>query len=137
LGRAIVHYEIPADDIEKLKKFYSDCFGWKFKKFEMPGHEYWLFTSGKNSPGGGMMKKQHPGHRPVNYVHVASVDEAIQTVQTAGGTITLTKQEIPGTGFFAIGADPEGNPVGLFEMMRPARKQARKKATKKKRKTRR
>jgi predicted enzyme related to lactoylglutathione lyase len=25
----IVHFEIPADDVERAKKFYSDLFGWK------------------------------------------------------------------------------------------------------------
>ena len=29
----IVHFEIPADDVERSKKFYSDLFGWKIEKF--------------------------------------------------------------------------------------------------------
>jgi catechol 2,3-dioxygenase-like lactoylglutathione lyase family enzyme len=29
----IVHYEIPADDVERAKKFYSDLFGWKMEKW--------------------------------------------------------------------------------------------------------
>jgi predicted enzyme related to lactoylglutathione lyase len=28
----IVHFEIPADDVERSKKFYSDLFGWKIEK---------------------------------------------------------------------------------------------------------
>lgn len=27
----IVHFEVPADDIERSKKFYSDPFGWKIE----------------------------------------------------------------------------------------------------------
>lgn len=27
----IIHFEIPADDLERSKKFYSDMFGWKFE----------------------------------------------------------------------------------------------------------
>jgi predicted enzyme related to lactoylglutathione lyase len=27
----IVHFEIPADDVERAKRFYSDLFGWKWK----------------------------------------------------------------------------------------------------------
>jgi len=135
LGRPIVHYEIPANDIEKLKKFYSDCFGWTFKDAKIPGMEYWLFTSAKNSPGGGMMKRMDPNHRPVNYVHVESIDTAVQTIQNAGGSIMLPKREIPGgqSFFIAIGLDPEGNPVGLFEAPRQPRKKTRssRKATKK------
>jgi predicted enzyme related to lactoylglutathione lyase len=28
----IVHFEIPADDVERSKKFYSNLFGWKIDK---------------------------------------------------------------------------------------------------------
>jgi len=26
---SVVHFEIPADDVERAKKFYSENFGWK------------------------------------------------------------------------------------------------------------
>ena len=29
----IVHFEIPADDIERSRKFYTDLFGWKIEKW--------------------------------------------------------------------------------------------------------
>ncbi len=29
----IVHFEIPSDDIERTKKFYTDLFGWKIEKW--------------------------------------------------------------------------------------------------------
>ena len=28
----VVHFEIPADDLERAKKFYSDNFGWKLNQ---------------------------------------------------------------------------------------------------------
>ena len=31
----IIHFEIPADDLERSKKFYSEMFGWKFEKFTL------------------------------------------------------------------------------------------------------
>jgi len=35
-----VHFEIPAENVEKLKKFYGELFGWKIEK--MPGGmDYW------------------------------------------------------------------------------------------------
>ena len=33
----IVHFEIPADDVDRAKKFYSELFGWKMEKW--PGTE--------------------------------------------------------------------------------------------------
>jgi uncharacterized protein len=31
-----MNFEIPADDIERSKKFYSDLFGWKIEKWPGP-----------------------------------------------------------------------------------------------------
>ena len=33
LDHTIVHFEIPAEDAQKLKKFYVDLFGWKIEKY--------------------------------------------------------------------------------------------------------
>src|SRR5437870_5721568 len=38
----IVHFEVPAKDTARAKKFYSSLFGYKIKDAEMPGMEYWL-----------------------------------------------------------------------------------------------
>ena len=31
---SIVHFEIPADDVERARKFYSTLFGWKIEKMK-------------------------------------------------------------------------------------------------------
>jgi uncharacterized protein len=60
----IVHFEIPSDDIERSKKFYSELFGWNIEKWPglSEGMEYWLISTvddkGNKALGGGMMKKQ-------------------------------------------------------------------------------
>jgi uncharacterized protein len=36
LDHTVVHFEIPADDIEKLRNFYQRLFGWKFAKYPGP-----------------------------------------------------------------------------------------------------
>jgi hypothetical protein len=44
----IVHFDIPADDIERVKKFNCDLFGWKIEKWSGPGTddiEYWTVTT--------------------------------------------------------------------------------------------
>ena len=46
----IVHFEIPSDDIERSKKFYSELFGWAIEKFQgtvnMPvDMEYYVITT--------------------------------------------------------------------------------------------
>lgn len=37
---AIIHFEIPAENVEKLRKFYTQLFGWKIEKTEGPV-DYW------------------------------------------------------------------------------------------------
>ena len=127
MDHTIVHFEIPANDLEKLKKFYSDLFGWKIEK--MPGGmEYWgIQTVPVDEKGmavrpgvnGGMMKRQMPEQKPVNYISVESVDEYSKKVVKLGGQIVVQKMEIPGLGWWALALDPEGNQIGLFEVMQP------------------
>ena len=124
--KTVVHFEIPANDVEKQRQFYSECFGWKFEQAKMPGMEYWMISTGprNKSVGGGMYKKMAPTEAPRNYVSVDDIDAAIQTFKNAGGSEIMGKQEVPGMGWTFIGADPEGNSVGIWQSMakRPVRK---------------
>jgi predicted enzyme related to lactoylglutathione lyase len=96
----IVHFQIPADDIERSKKFYSDLFGWKFEKFSPPPGseampeemEYWLISTvdnkGNKVVGGGMMKRQSPQQQGItNYFEVKSVQEYSAKVEKLGGKV--------------------------------------------------
>ena len=130
LDHTIVHFEIPADDIEKLKKFYGDLFGWKMEKFPGPTVYYTLETvpvdenmmpvrAGVN--GGLYQRKdaQMPQMaKPTNYISVESVEEYTKKIENLGGTIKIPKMEIPGLGWWALALDPEGNHFGLLEYMK-------------------
>ncbi len=120
MDRTIVHFEIPANNPEKLSGFYKDLFGWKFEKMSMGEQgDYWMIETkaGQDSAGanGGMMKKMDPNQRPVNYVLVESVDDFTKKIQSLGGKITMPKTPIPSMGAFAVALDPEGNAFGVFE----------------------
>ena len=41
----VVHFEIPADDTGRAKKFYEDVFGWQINKVPMPGMDYSMVTT--------------------------------------------------------------------------------------------
>ena len=122
--RTVVHFEIPASDVERLSKFYKDNFGWKFKKAPMPEFDYWLISTGPEgkSVGGGMYKKTGPQDGPRNWIQVAKIDAAITTFKNAGGKEVMGKQQVPDIGFTFLGTDPEGNMVGLFEPQPRARR---------------
>ena len=128
MDRTIVHFEIPANNPEKLSEFYKSLFGWKIEKMSMGEMgDYWMIetragtaqnmekaqsTAGVN---GGMMKKMDSTQRPVNYVMVESVDDFSKKIQNLGGKIIVPKTPIPNMGAFAVALDPEGNPFGVFE----------------------
>ena len=112
----IVWFEIPADNPERAKKFYSSLFGWKIKKF--PGMEdYWHIETGgaDASPDGGMMARKHPGQPITNYILVDSVNKAAAKVEKLGGTICKEKTEVPQMGYFVICQDTENNMFALWE----------------------
>jgi uncharacterized protein len=125
--KTVVHFEIPANDAERLSRFYSECFGWKFEKVPIPGMEYWLITTGPRgkSVSGGMYKKMGENDRPRNFIGVDKIDPAIEKFKAAGGAEIVGKQEVPGQGWSFIGTDPEGNVLALWEQLatsRPARR---------------
>jgi predicted enzyme related to lactoylglutathione lyase len=114
----IVHFEIPADDLERAKKFYGDLFGWKIEKVAGP-MEYWMISTtdeaGNKAVGGGMMARQHPQQTITNYIDVPSVDEHAAKVEQAGGKVVVPKTPVPGFGYFAVCLDPENNAFALWE----------------------
>ena len=126
----IVHFEIPADDVERSRKFYSDLFGWKIEKW--PGTDggdgssssnmdYWVISTtddkgGKASVGGGMMKRQDPQEQQItNFIDVSSVDEYSSKIEKLGGKVVVSKMAVPSVGYFAICLDTENNKFGIWE----------------------
>ncbi|HEY6668669.1 MAG TPA: VOC family protein [Candidatus Nitrosopolaris sp.] len=129
----IVHFEIPANDIGRAKKFYNDLFGWKIEKW--PGTEdnssqltspvtgqsieYWMVITtddkGNKALGGGMMKRQMPEHQVTNYIGVESIDEYSSKVKELGGKVVAPKHAVPGMGYFALCIDTENNSFAIWE----------------------
>jgi predicted enzyme related to lactoylglutathione lyase len=113
-----IHFDFSAQNPDRAAKFYSDVFGWKFQKWDGP-QDYWLVTTGTETPGidGGMSRRPEGddhGHI-VTTIDVANVDDAIEAVAQAGGTVTSEKMAIPGVGWLAYFRDPEGNSFGIIQ----------------------
>lgn len=121
----LVHFEIPSDDLERSKKFYSELFGWNFEKWSGPeslpeGMEYLTITTtddkGNKSIGGGMMKRHNSQQQGMtNYIDVKSVDEHSDRVMQLGGKVVIPKKAIAGMGYFAVCLDTENNTFGIWE----------------------
>ena len=111
-----VHFEIPADDPARAIRFYERVFGWQFQRWDGP-MSYWLVRTGGEGPGidGGLHPRAHPGQGPVNTIDVASCDEALRSIEGAGGSTVVPKMAVPGIGWLAYCSDPEGNTFGIMQ----------------------
>ncbi|MGD0112445.1 MAG: VOC family protein [Armatimonadota bacterium] len=112
----VIHFEIPATDVEKLKRFYSDLFGWTMQSMTFP--EFWMVTTAAEGHGinGAIMKRQAAQQTHLNYVSIESVEAFSAKVSQLGGQVVVPKTAVPKMGYFAVCLDPEGNPIGLWEM---------------------
>ena len=114
----IVHFEIPAENPEKVSKFYTDTFGWEIKKWDDTSMDYWLVKTGDKSEmgiDGGIYKKNDKMREVVNTVGVKDIKESVEMVKKNGGSVMGEIQEIPKVGMFVYAMDPEGNKFGIMQ----------------------
>lgn len=120
----VVHFEIPADDQERARKFYQEALGWRIEP--VPGMDYNMVvttpmdeaTGQPTAPGainGGMMAREGQITNPVITVDVPDIDSTLKTVEELGGSVVMPRSEIPGMGYFAYFKDPENNVMGLWQ----------------------
>lgn len=138
MSNAIVHFEIPADDVQRAQKFYRRAFGWKISDpWKM---DYFLVETrkkGEEGINGGLMPRKMPGQPFMNYIAVKSIDASLKKVEAAGGSVCMPKTEIgTGMGWIALFQDTEGNMMGFHQppakpaakaKPKPAKKAAKKK----------
>ena len=126
----VVHFEIPADDVERARKFYSTLFGWKIEKAEVKkdgdSMDYWMISTSvvrnDKSLGGGIMKRQDPQQPNLNYIGVDSIDEYSRKIGELGGKVVMPKTEISDYGYFAVCMDTENNAFALWEHIDPGQR---------------
>lgn len=110
----ITHIDIPADDLDRAKGFYSQLFGWQIA--EMPGFEgYPMWQAPNKISGGGLTLRDDELQTPRSYVEVDSIDDTVAKAVELGGTVVHAKQEISPTSWWAAIRDTEGNQIGLYE----------------------
>jgi predicted enzyme related to lactoylglutathione lyase len=112
----IVHFEIPATNIEKVSAFYRDVFGWEVSKWDGPV-DYWGIITGKEGPGinGALYTPQEGMSGTLTTVGVDDIDAALAKITANGGKIVTPKQTVPTAGYVAYFADVEGTVMGLWQ----------------------
>ncbi len=122
----VVHFEIPADDMARAKKFYQDIFGWKL--IDYPQMDYTIVQTvavdKDNMPletgviNGGITKRIPTEKNPVIIIDVPSIDDYAKKIAKAGGKVVAPRQEVMGMGLYARFADTEGNVIGIWETIK-------------------
>lgn len=112
----VVHFEIPADNLERATNFYKDVFGWNFMSYD---ENYQLARTGDGMGiDGAVMKKRDPNQPMVNSIEVPSVDEFAKKIEAAGGQMVVPKVAVGEMGYVAYFKDTEGNIHGIWETTR-------------------
>ncbi len=122
----VVHFEMPADDQNRIAKFYRDAFGWQTQMLSAEMGNYVVATtvesdaSGPKRPGainGGFYKKKPdwPAQYPSVVIAVDDIGLAIKNVSQAGGKVLGEPTEISGIGRYVSFFDTEGNRVGMLQ----------------------
>ena len=110
----ICYLEIPAITAEASAEFYSNIFGWSVRK-RGDGELAFDDTAGVS----GTWVKQSdrtPDEQTRVYIMVDNIAETLESIQAAGGRVLTPRTDIaPGSGAFAVFADPAGAEFGLYE----------------------
>lgn len=110
-NNTITHIEIPAPDLMKAISFYSKVFNWHIEI--IAEYSYAYFRIGETNTGGAFDASLKPAEETVGLqivVDVGDIEQTLDDIKKAGGTITKTKTEIAGGhGYYASFQDPNGN----------------------------
>jgi predicted enzyme related to lactoylglutathione lyase len=104
------HFEIPADNVDGLKSFYSSLFGWQFEKGETQGY-YMIINAGIS---GALVQKENPQQVSTQFVNVESLEQYINKAKQLGARVAKDKQEIS-EGYYAVLEDPQRNTIGIWQ----------------------
>lgn len=121
----VVHFEMPAEDKARVKQFYEMTFGWQITQLGPEMGDYLLATTSpvdehnmhinKGAINGGFFQKGLSGTIPHLVISVDNIDEHIEKVKSAGGSIQGEIIDIPNIGRFVMFIDTEGNRVGMLQ----------------------
>ena len=123
----VVHFEMPAKDLTRVAEFYKTAFGWDMNQLGPEMGDYLLAGTTDvdenmmaKEPGainGGFFKyEDKPGYDvPHVVIQVENLNDSIETVKAAGGTVNGEPMDIPGIGTYISITDTEGTNVGMLQ----------------------
>ena len=104
----IDYIEFGATDIEQIKPFYHQVFGWVFTDY---GPDYTSFEDGRIA--GGFTTATPPGASPLVVLYASDLEATYQQVKAHGGQIRREIFDFPGGRRFHF-LDPNGNELAVW-----------------------
>jgi uncharacterized protein len=123
----VVHFEMPADDRQRMAEFYAKAFGWQYQLLgEEMGNYVTVVTSENDENGrpkmpgtinGGFFPRnpEWPAQYPSVVIAVDDIHASIKDISEAGGEVLGEPMEIPGVGMYVSFYDTEGNRVSILQ----------------------
>jgi uncharacterized protein len=122
----VVHFEMPAEDRDRMTAFYEEAFGWKAQKLGPEMGNYVIVTTAETDakPGapagsinGGFFPKKAdwPAQVASIVIAVEDIKAATWKVGQAGGKVLGEPMEIPGIGQYVSFFDTEDNRVSMLQ----------------------
>lgn len=123
----VVHFEMPAEDKKRMSEFYTKAFGWQTQQLGPEMSDYIVVstteTDANGRPktagainGGFYQKTDDPNtQHPSVVISVDDINESIQKVKQAGGTVLGEPMPIPGIGTYVSFSDTEGNRLSILQ----------------------
>lgn len=112
-------YELSTPALAGASDFYASVLGWQIADAGMPGFTYLLGTAADGGMVAGMSNPADEGEEPrpawVIYFASTDCDASAAAVLASGGMVLTPPSDIPGTGRFAICADPHGATFGILQ----------------------
>jgi predicted enzyme related to lactoylglutathione lyase len=117
MGAPVAWFEITSHDPTRLVDCYRELFGWTVADSPDPGYSLIDTGAGGEAIGGGVGATEapdDPGGVTV-YMRVDDLQVSLVKAETLGGKTLVPPTDLPGGyGRFAMFADPDGHPVGLW-----------------------
>ena len=109
MNNQIDYIEFRADDLEKIKAFYTACFGWTFKDY---GPDYTSFTDGRLNGGFERTEEQIANSALIVLYH-EDLEKVQDAIIASGGQVSRAIFSFPGGRRFHF-LDPSGNELAVW-----------------------
>jgi len=110
--------EIPTLDLKKAESFFGKVFDWKFEPMRGVPTVLFIKNTGQG-PGGQLFKTKTIPKKPGVLVHIEvdNIDEKLKAIEKLKGKTILPKMLIPGQGWYAYFATPDGCTLALWQSL--------------------